>query len=102
MRHSRVTNHPDPFRSSGYSAVRSTATQRSQSSRGAACGNVTRGCAYRFGRRRPGTGARPTSRRLLTRVLLGGVRLELEADEALVAEDLGIVPRLDHVGVAWC
>jgi hypothetical protein len=39
---------------------------------------------------------------LRTRVLLGGVRLELEADEALVAEDLRVVPRLDHVGVARC
>src|SRR2546423_948146 len=38
--------------------------------------------------------------RLLTRVLLGGLRLELEADELFVPDDLGVVARLDRVRLA--
>src|SRR5262245_51209174 len=37
---------------------------------------------------------------LLACVLLSGARLELEADEAVVAEDLCIVARFNHIGLA--
>jgi hypothetical protein len=37
---------------------------------------------------------------LFARELLSGLVFELEADEALVTQDLGIVARLDHVGLA--
>ena len=36
---------------------------------------------------------------LLTRVLLSSLRLELKAGEPFVADDLGVVARLDHVQV---
>ena len=36
----------------------------------------------------------------LARVLLRGFRLELEADEPVIADDLGVVAGLDHVHVA--
>src|SRR5690242_6790903 len=49
--------------------------------------------------RRRGRAPRDVSRRLAG-VLLGGLLLELEADERLVAEDLGVVTRLDHVRIA--
>src|SRR5262245_6926872 len=43
---------------------------------------------------------RPSTLRSVPRVLLGGLRLELEAHERLVADDLRVVARLYHVGVA--
>jgi hypothetical protein len=42
----------------------------------------------------------PSKSPLLARVLLSGFLLELETDEPLVAEDLRIVARLDHIGLA--
>src|SRR5215204_3664374 len=46
-------------------------------------------------------GGRPEPLRVLrARVVLRRARLELEADEALIAYDPGVMTRLDHVGVA--
>src|SRR5437868_6183443 len=51
-------------------------------------------CGSRLNRTPATSGAQ-----LLARVLLSRLRLELKADELLIADDLSVVAGLDHIGI---